>query len=274
MFNEYHKQVHPGQPVPSLNDAFKSTFGVREIPEDLNEEHQLVIVGASFDPATERIVEYLAEEHGVAINAVFFRVFRDGDREYLTRAWLHEPSALEPIGPGITAGGVPSGRIPVPNPKTAWNGEYYVSFGHAQDRRWEDALRYGFISAGGGAWYTNTLEMLEAGDRVWVNIPGGVGYVGVGEVTGPRVRVDQYLVPDATGALVPFLQADKKATDICVEPEKWEYMVPVRWIKTVPIEQAVKETGFFGNQNSVARPRDAKWTFTVERLKQRFGIPN
>ena len=31
---------------------------------------------------------YLADEYGVAINAIFFRVFKDGDREYLSRAWL------------------------------------------------------------------------------------------------------------------------------------------------------------------------------------------
>jgi hypothetical protein len=31
-------------------------------------------------------------------------------------------------------------------------------------------------------------------------------------------------------------------------------------------------TGFFGNQNTVARPKSSKWRHTVERLKQRFGV--
>jgi len=48
------------------------------MPEDLNESHELVIVGSSFDPATGRIVGYLASAYGVKINAVFFRVFRKG----------------------------------------------------------------------------------------------------------------------------------------------------------------------------------------------------
>lgn len=278
MFNDYLKSIGNGGPVPSLNEEFCRVFGVRQMPEELNEEHELVIVGASFDPATERIVEYLAEEHDVSINAVFFRVFKDGDREYLTRAWLRETDEStaerpQPFSNGSAGASLNrSGRPVVPNPKTEWNGEYYVSFGHSRDRTWEDALRYGFISAGGGAWYTNTLEMLEPGDRVWVNIPGGVGYVGVGEVTAPRVRADQFMVPDKDGKLVSYLQADKKATGISTTEGEWEYIVPVKWIKTVPLEQAVKETGFFGNQNSVARPRDAKWTFTVDRLKERFGI--
>ena len=50
------------------------------------------------------------------------------------------------------------------------------------------------------------------------------------------------------------------------------HMVPVRWIKTVPEDQAIRETGFFGNQNSVCKPRTKRWTHTVERLKKRFGV--
>ena len=74
-----------------------------------------------------------------------------------------------------------------------WNGEFYVSFGQGERRDWEDARRYGFISAGGGTWYSNTLNMLAEGDRVWVNIPR-TGYVGVGIVTGERQRLDTFRV--------------------------------------------------------------------------------
>ena len=51
-------------------------------------------------------------------------------------------------------------------------------------------------------------------------------------------------------------------------------MVPVKWIKTVSLEQAVKERGFFGNQNSVARPRADRWRHTVDRLRTLWGITN
>ena len=63
--------------IPSrsaINEAFCAHFRVREMPEDLNESHELVIVGSSFDPATKRIVGYLASAYGVKINAVFFLV--------------------------------------------------------------------------------------------------------------------------------------------------------------------------------------------------------
>jgi hypothetical protein len=35
----------------------------------------------------------------------------------------------------------------------------------------EDAMKYGFSSAGGGSRYTQTLNMLEVGSRIWVNVP-------------------------------------------------------------------------------------------------------
>ena len=56
------------------------------------------------------------------------------------------------------------------------------------------------------------------------------------------------------------------------DPEAQEYVVPVKWIKTVSQQQAVKEAGFFGNQNSVCRPQTDKWRFTIERLKTLWGI--
>lgn len=56
------------------------------------------------------------------------------------------------------------------------------------------------------------------------------------------------------------------------DPANSEYVVQVDWIKTVLETQAVKEIGFFGNQNSVCRPRDQKWVYTVERLKKVWRI--
>ena len=54
--------------------------------------------------------------------------------------------------------------------------------------------------------------------------------------------------------------------------ERAEYFVRVKWIKDVPIRQAVKQMGFFGNQNSVCKPKVASWLFTVDTLKKKWGI--
>ena len=45
-----------------------------------------------------------------------------------------------------------------------------ILFGQGQGRSWDDVRRNGYISAGGGAWYTRTLQLLSPGDRVWVHI--------------------------------------------------------------------------------------------------------
>jgi hypothetical protein len=54
------------------------------------------------------------------------------------------------------------------------------------------------------------------------------------------------------------------------DPERIDYFVPVRWLYTVPLEQAVNEIGLFGNQNTVCKPTTPKWRSTVERLKERW----
>lgn len=49
-------------------------------------------------------------------------------------------------------------------------------------------------------------------------------------------------------------------------------MVKVEWLKTVNTADAIKEVGFFGNQNTVCKPTTQKWNHTVERLKKKWGI--
>jgi hypothetical protein len=248
----------------TLDDVFRDRFHI-DLPEDeLNASHQIVIVAAQLDNSTERIVRYLADR-GIDINIAFFRVFVDNDHYLLSLAWF-----IDPIGTDETA------RKPTP-PRTNWNGEYYASFGHNDHRDWDDAIRYSFISAGGGTWYSNTLSLLVPGAQVWVNVPGR-GYVGVCEVENPPVRIDQFMVKLDDGSEVPITEAPLRATKMKdaaqqeADTEKAEYLVRVKWLRTVPLAKAVHEVGFFGNQNSVCRPTTPKWNHTVERLKQRFDV--
>lgn len=265
IYTQYQEKYPSADGEKSIDEAFCSRFDVAQMPDELNEEHQLVIVASELDAQTERIVSYLADEHDVNINAVFFRVFKDGDREYLTRAWFRDPGSID------------HGEDVINKKKGEWNGEYYGSFGHhgpGGHRFWEEAVKYGFFSAGGGRWYTNTLSLLEPGARIWANIPG-TGYVGVAEVLEPAVPVNEFNVEDSTGNQVPIQSLPIAAAKMCSyedDPEKAEHMVRVNWLKTVSVQDAIKEKGFFGNQNSVARPTAARWEHTVERLKKRFGI--
>lgn len=240
--------------------AFEDRFGSPP-PEDINQAHDLVVVCAELDPSTERIITYLAENYSVPINAVFFRYYRDDDRDYLTRTWLISPDDAE------------EKKSKGPGKRTAepWNGrDYYASLGEGEYRTWEDCRRYGFISAGGGKWYTQTLSSLKPGNRVFVNIPG-TGYVGVGEVTAPVVPVREAEV-EVNGKTTPLLKADLKAKNMgefANDPEKTEKVVRVRWLRTVPASQAYWEKGLFAQQHSACRLRNK---FTIEKVTKRFEL--
>ncbi len=60
--------------------------------------------------------------------------------------------------------------------------------------------------------------------------------------------------------------------DFADDADQAEYFVPVEWIDTQPLDGAISEVGFFGNQNTVCRPSTPKWEHTVERLKRRFQV--
>ena len=257
IFEKYQEKYINNGSV-SLDEAFCKRFGVKELPETLNDDHELVIVASALDDSTERIVTYLSEVHGVPVNAAFFRVFKDGDREYLTRAWFRDPTESSTVEESPTKGN--------------WNGEYYSSFGNGYD--WESARKYGYIVAGGGTWYSSTLFKLQPSGRVWVNSPGN-GYLGVGVVEDVPVKADQFMIKNNDGVESPIIQvpdADQSLGDAHDDTEKANYMVRVKWQQTVPLKSAVSERGFFGNQHSVCRPRTEKWEHTVNRLKKRFGV--
>ena len=263
IFERYLQKYEPERAGISLDKAFHDKFKNMELPETLNEGHELVLVAGDLDDRTERIIGYLADEYGVAINAVFFRFFRDGENEYLSRAWLIDPGEVDT-------------KVKQKREKGQWNGEYYASFGANELHDWEEARKYGFLSAGGGPWYSRSLGLLEPGGRVWVNIAGGVGYVGVGEIVDPAVSVDEFeVVDDGSGKLLPITSLPIKAAKhitAASDPDKAEYFVHVKWIKAVPISEAVREKGLFGNQNSAAKPRAKKWQHTVDRLKTVWGL--
>ncbi|RMU63239.1 hypothetical protein ALP29_200209 [Pseudomonas syringae pv. avii] len=75
------------------------------------------------------------------------------------------------------------------------------------------------------------------------------------------------------GEARPVLEVATRANyhaELADDPERCDYFVPVHWLQSVPVNQAVREIGMFGNQNTVCRPTTPKWRWTIERLKQRF----
>jgi Endonuclease NucS len=251
-------------PEQAFDTAFDEKFG-QGPPDQLNAELSLAIIASSVDHSTERIVSYLNKQFSVPINVVFFRYFEDCSHSYLARTWLVEDTGTSP-----TAARGPA-RVTAP-----WNGhDWYVSFGEYDEggvRSWEDAVRFGFVSAGGGEWYSRTLTKLPEGARVFVYIPKR-GYVGVGTVQGPARRASEAVLT-IDGADRPFLDLPLRGSyrhpaELAGEDKAAEYVVPVAWLETVPASDAFWQPGMFANQNSACPLRNQ---FTIDKVIERFAL--
>lgn len=248
-----------------LDEAFALRFGGSP-PEALNSTHALTIVASEIDAATERIVTYLASGFQVPVNVLFFRYFEDEGRFYLARTWLIDETELV----------VPSTAAKGRGKQEPWNGtDWYVSFGEEPGSRgWDDARRFGFVSAGGGEWFSRTIRSLPLGARVFTHIPK-VGYVGVGTVSGePQPFEDAALSID--GESRQMVDLPLAGTYRCAEDgaetkgeDRREWIVPITWERAVPREEALWRPGFFANQNSACKLRAR---FTIDEVSRHFGI--
>ena len=143
------------RPGRSLKADFRARFG-HDLDEDaLNASHQIIVVASSLDDSTERILGFLSRRD-VAVNVLCFQIFDHGAEKFLSRTWLLDPVTVQANVTAPDRSGEP------------WNGEFYCSFGDGEERSWKDAVEFGFICGGGGAWYSRTLQLLAPGDRVWV----------------------------------------------------------------------------------------------------------
>jgi hypothetical protein len=230
--------------------AYKERFDASP-PDIINGNHNMMIVASELDPSSKRIVEYLAKEHGVGINTVFFSIFGDGGSQFLTTDWLMDQQEVEERSEG--------------RKKLPWSGLWYANVGEGPSRSWEDMRKFGFIAAGGGKTYSGKLDQLGAGDTVYMYFKG-TGYVGRGTVIRPAMMAKDFRF-DGKSIFDQPLQQPNLRHD-ADDPDLAEYVVPMDWAVTVPISQAKTFPGAFANQNVVCKLRDQK---TIDFLKGEFG---
>lgn len=250
---------HPGQ---NFDEAFANRFDGAPVPDELNSNHVMTIVASDLDPSTQRIVSYLNRSHALPINVMIFRYFVDAGHEYLARTWLIDEATPAPAGAGTKG-----------STRAAWNGQdWYVAFGDdSGSRSWTDASAFGFVSAGGADWYSRTLKSLPVGARVFVHVPKK-GYVGVGTVAGKAMPADDAEL-QVNGEPRKFRSLDLQGA--YAHPgagdgvDTAEYVVPVDWSHTVPLESAYWREGMFANQNSACKLRNQ---FTIDEVARHFGL--
>jgi hypothetical protein len=252
LFEHRHKR--------DLGEAFQSHFGTALEKSALNDRQLGVIVASTPDQSTERIIKYLADS-GTAINLNTFEVFGEPGNQVLRPNWTVDLAESQVNATSVSE-------------KGPWNGHYYASFGHgANSRNWEDARKYGFFSAGGGSWYSRSLSLLRPDDVIWVQSPEH-GYVGVGRVLSSFQPIEEIVIrqSEKETRLLDMPLAGKYEHKPTNDDDTREYAVLVEWIKTVPLDDAETQVGFFGNQNSVCRPRVSRWNYTVGTLKNRWKV--
>jgi hypothetical protein len=118
-------------PGNSLAEDFRQRFGQTLDEDGLNQSHQIIIVAASLDASSERIVAYLSERD-IPINVLCFQIFTNGAEQLLSRTWL-----LDPVRTQVSAAATLVG------PSEPWNGEFYCSYGDSESRSWDDAREFG-----------------------------------------------------------------------------------------------------------------------------------
>ncbi len=106
-------------PGRSLSDDFRQRFGSTLDEDQLNQNHQIIIVAAAIDDSTERIVSYLSKRD-IPVNVLSFQVFANGADQFLSRTWL-----LDPVRTQVSAATTSTGA------NEPWNGEFYCSYGHS-----------------------------------------------------------------------------------------------------------------------------------------------
>jgi hypothetical protein len=234
-----------------LADAFRERFG-SQIPENLNSIQSLVIVASELDDSSERIVQYLAEQHGLQINTAFFQVFCDGSTEYLVANWLMDQEEVRERSEART--------------KAPWTGAWYVNVDErTQFRSWEDCRRFGFVAAGHGRKYSDQLRKLNVGDRIYAYLPER-GYVGSGTVTHAVVKAKDFRVDGK-----PLLELELRQPNLARDADDdklAEYVVGVKWDRTFPESESKRFAGAFSNQHIVCKLRDET---TLQFLRQHFG---
>lgn len=150
-----------------------------------------------------------------------------------------------------------------------WAREWFINVGEKQGHLlWEDCVRYGCISAGGGRKYRKAIQKLEPGDIVYAYITGS-GYVGYGRVVENAVSAKDFLVES-----LPLLE--QRLVTIGFEENKDEdnlditdWIVRVEWLKAYKREQARFFSGAFVHRGTLCKFNQEE---TLDFLHREFGM--
>lgn len=71
-----------------FEEAYQKKFN-HNLPDSINEQHKILVIGSEIDSGSQRIINYLSENYDVGINAITFNYFKG---EFIARTFLIEPT--------------------------------------------------------------------------------------------------------------------------------------------------------------------------------------
>ncbi len=108
---------------------------------------------------------------------------------------------------------------------------------YGDGRSWEDARKYGFVSA--SSHNTNLLCNIKIGDLIFCHI-AGTGFVGVGVCTLEAVSADRFIIEEEQVSILNCKWVDEAAKNALSDIE---IFVGVDWIHTVSADDGYWEKG-------------------------------
>lgn len=231
--------------------------------ELLNKSQRIILVSKEFHSEVISAVLWL-RDFGVDIQCIKLAPYVDSNDELFIKPEIiiPLPEAKDYIEKREIKQRVSSTRQP------EWTGYWFVNVGEGLHRTWFDNCKYGFIGAGQGKRYSSALKRLSVGDKVYAYM-AGLGYVGFGEVTHKAVMIKDYVIPEIDKSLLEVKLKAECPSENSENEELSEWVVGIKWFKTVLREQAKTFSGIFANQNVVCKLRHEQ---TLRFIKKEFGF--
>ncbi|SRR5713101_46083 len=158
------------------------------------------------------------------------------------------------------------------------NQVHYFNVGDGEHRCWEDNVTYAYLGAGQRKAFRKAIKGLHPGDIVIARL-NKVGYVGIGRIMSEATPARDFKVPQfakdeqARGRLLIDLGLRTAVDDNLDGEILCEYMVAVKWIKTVDRGQGYweKNAGLFAKWGTT-RASLVNQRKTIDYVDRCFGV--
>src|SRR5271157_1655791 len=249
----------------TLSAEFKEFFEIA-IPENINQDHKMILVASELDDESERIFHYLIDKYKININVFFFtyKQYESGQRQ-LIRAWLIDPNRID---------------NEIDASKNMKTGFWFFNVGEKgkETRNWEDCKKFGFLSAGQGLRYKTKMLRIFEGMPLFVFLKKS-GYVGFGIVkTRAKPFKDfkfEFNKDYVDVSLLSLLESGSLKSEFLKnnmdDDDKCEYVIEIEWKEMRNRNEGVLGDDLFVYPGTFCAFLK-KSSSTVELLKKAFKV--